>query len=118
MTSDRRAYQRFLLNSAIEITGVEESRLQFVERTHVENVGDSGCCFTIRSDVHRGDILGVEPLGPDGEKLAEDYPRLFLIIWVKRKGDRVTVGVRCLMGDELTDVCAHPNFSNSKIPPK
>jgi hypothetical protein len=77
MTSDRRAYQSFLLHSPIEITGVEASRLQFVERTHVENVGDSGCRFTIRSNVHRGDIPGVEPLGPDGEKLAEDYPRFF-----------------------------------------
>jgi hypothetical protein len=118
MTTDRRAYQRILLHSPIEITGVEASGLQFAERAQVENVSDTGCRFTMRSDVHRGGILGVEPVGPDGEKLAEDYPRLFLIIWVKRKGDRVTVGVGCLTKDELTDVCVHPNFSNSKIRPK
>jgi hypothetical protein len=32
MTVERRAYKRFLLHTQVEITGVDESGLQFAER--------------------------------------------------------------------------------------
>jgi hypothetical protein len=118
MTSERRAYQRFLLHSPIELSGVEASGRQFAERSYVEDVSELGCRFTLRSPVERGGILGVEPLGPEGEKLADDFPRLFVIIWVKPKGDRFTVGARCLLENELTDICLDARFSDLKIPSK
>jgi hypothetical protein len=103
MTVERRSYKRFLLHSPVEITGVDESGLQFAERSQLEDVGDRGCCFSIRGAVHQGSVLGVMPLGPEGENLPDEFPRLFVIIWVKRKGNRLTVGARCLQEDELFD---------------
>jgi hypothetical protein len=118
MTGERRANQRFLLHSPIQITGVESSGLQFAERAHVENVSDLGCRFTMRNVVQRGGIIGVEPLGPAGEKPADDFPRLFVIMSVKPKGDPFAVGARCLLEDELTDVRLETRFSVLNFPSK
>jgi len=116
MTVERRAYKRFLLHSPVEITGVDESGLQFAERARVEDVSDLGCRFSIRGAVHQGSVLGVMPMGPEGENLLDEFPRLFVIIWAKRKGDRLTVGARSLREDELSDggvrtMCSVLNFS-------
>jgi len=116
MSDERRADKRLMLHSRVEITGVDDAGLQFVERSCLEDAGDMGCRFSVRNAVHPGGILGIEPLGPDGENFQEEFPRLFVIIWVKRKGDRLTVGARCLREDELSDagfqtISSASNFS-------
>jgi hypothetical protein len=107
MTSERRADKRFLLHSRVEITGVDKSGLQFAERSQVEDVGDSGCRFTMRGAVHQGGVLGVEPLGTEGENLPDEFPRMFVTMWVKRKGNRLTVGARSLREDEISGGGVH-----------
>ena len=57
MIHERRAQSRFFLHSQVEITGVDESGLQFAERARVEDVSDLGCRFSIRGAVHEGSIL-------------------------------------------------------------
>jgi hypothetical protein len=118
MSVERRAYNRFLLHSQVEITGVDESGLQFAERARVENVSDLGCRFSIRGAVHQGSVLGVMPLGPEGENLLDEFPRLFIIIWAKRKGNRLTVGARSLREGELSDGGVHTMCSASNISEK
>jgi hypothetical protein len=118
MTDERRAGNRFLLHSWVEITGVDESGLQFAERSRLEDVGDSGCRFSMRGAVHQGSVLGVKPLGPEGENLMDEFPRLFVIIWVRSKGDRFAVGARSLREDELSDGGIHKICSASSIPGK
>lgn len=103
MTVERRSHKRLLLHSPVEITGVDESGLQFAERSLLEDVGDRGCRFSIQGAVRQGSVLGVMPLGPEGKNLPDEFPRLFVIIWVKRNGNRLTVGARCLQEDELLD---------------
>jgi hypothetical protein len=118
MINDRRAYNRLFLHSQVEIAGVDESGLQFAERARVEDVSDLGCRFSIRGAVHEGSILGVEALGPEAENLSDEFPRLFVVIWVKRKGNRLMVGARSLREDELSDAGIHANCSASKHPSK
>jgi hypothetical protein len=118
MINERRAYRRFFLNSQVEIIGVDKSGLQFAERARVEDVSDLGCRFTIRGAVHEGSILGVEALGPEAENLSDEFPRLFVVIWVKRKGNRLMVGARSLREDELSDAGIHANCSASEHPSK
>ena len=113
MREERRADKRFLLHSWVEITGIDESGLQFMERCRLEDIGDAGCRFSLRAAVHRGSVLGVKPLGPEGENLVDEFPRLFVIIWVKRKGSGTTVGARSLREDELSDGGAHTICSAS-----
>lgn len=115
MIDERRADKRFLLHVPVEITGVDESGLQFSERSRLEDAGDIGCRFTLRNTVEQGGILGVEPLGPDGEKIEDEYSRPFLIIWMEPNGERFMVGVRSLLEDELTDSAGHLKNFNSKI---
>jgi hypothetical protein len=100
----------------VEITGVDELGLQFAERGRLEDVSDLGCRFFIRGAVHQGIILGVMPMGPEGENLLDEFPRLFAITWTKRNGDRLTVGARSLREDEFSDdgvhtMCSASNFS-------
>lgn len=118
MINDRRAYKRLFLHSQVEITGVDESGLQFAEQARVEDVSELGCRFSIRGAVHEGSILGVEPLGSEGEKLSDEFPRLFVVVWVKRKGDRLAVGARSLRQEERSDAGFHSNFSASKLSAK
>ena len=101
MTSERRTDQRSLLHSPVEITGIDDSGRAFAERSRVQNVGDSGCCFSIRSTVRPGSLVGIEPLGQDGARLPNEHPRPFVIIWVSRKGNCSTVGARSIGRDEL-----------------
>jgi hypothetical protein len=118
MTNEHRADKRFLLHSPVEITGVDDSGLQFAERSRLEDVGDLGCRFSMRTVVHEGDILGVEPLGPNGENFQDEYSPLFVVVWVKRGGDRLMAGARCLGEDELTDVGFLMNCCTAKVSAK
>jgi hypothetical protein len=102
MSGERRAGTRFLLHSWVEISGVDESGLQYVERTHREDLGDKGCRFAMRGAVHQGSVVGIKPLGAEGERLADEFPRMFLVIWAKRKGDRLMVGARSLREEEIS----------------
>lgn len=116
MTTERRADKRFLLHSWVEINAIDSSGLQFAERARLEDIGDSGCRFSLRGTVHPGGVLGIKPLGPDGENLLDEFTRLFVIIWVKRKGNRLTVGARSLREDELSDGGVHAVCSASNAP--
>jgi len=118
MTNERRADKRFLLHLPVEITGVDESGIQFVEQSRIEDAGGMGCRFSLRTAVQQGAILSVEPLGHEGEHLGDEYPRLFVIIWVEAKADRVSVGARCLQEGEFADSCSSTDVSSSKSPEK
>lgn len=99
---ERRSDKRLILHSPVEIVGVDDSGFQFVEQTRLEDFSDLGCRFSMRNVVRRGAVLRLELLGPNGETLPEEYPRLFVALWVRRKGDRQIVGARCLLEDDLT----------------
>lgn len=116
MINERRAYKRLFLHSQVEITGVDQSGLQFAEHAAVEDVSDLGCRFSIRGAVKGGSILGVKPLGPEGENLSDEFPRLFVVIWVKHKGTRWAVGARSLREEELSDAGFSVNSSASNDP--
>jgi hypothetical protein len=115
MTNDRRTDKRFFLHSQVEITGADGLGFQFAERSHLEDVGDLGCRFSMRNVVHQGSILGVEPLGPEGQNFPDEYSRLFVVVWVKCRADRLMVGTRCLLEDELSDSGCHTDCSPSKV---
>jgi hypothetical protein len=118
MKEERRLGKRFLLHSWVQITGIDESGSQFSERTRLEDVGDSGCRFTLQRVVRGGGFLGIIPLGQEGQTLRNEFSRLFVIIWVKHKGDRLTVGARSLREDELSDGGLQAGSSTAKISAK
>jgi hypothetical protein len=118
MTGERRADQRFLLHSPVEITGIDDAGLQFAERSRLEDFSDLGCRFSMRNAVHQDSILGVEPLGPDGQNFQEEFSRVFIVIWVSRKNDRLMVGARSLREDELSDTDFHTTCSASNFSEK
>ena len=84
------------------------------ERARIEDASDMGCCFSLRNAVEQGAILGIEPLGPDGENLEDEYPRLFVIIWMRRKGQSPDGGRKVPPGRRIYDSGVPPNCSHSK----
>lgn len=115
MTDDRRADPRLLMHTQVEVAGVDRGGFQFAERTTLADVGDSGCRFSLHNTVPQGAILGVQPLGQEGQKFPEEYSRLFAVIWVKRRGDRWMVGTRCLLPEELSNSDSTPGDLVAKI---
>jgi len=103
MTEDRRSDKRLVLHSPVAITGIDEAGRQFTEPSRLENVSDKGCRFSIGRKIQPGAILGVEPLGPNGEKYPDEYPRLFVVVWVEFRGGRFSTGARCLVEGELSE---------------
>jgi hypothetical protein len=115
MTDDRRADPRLLMHTQVEISGIDKAGRQFAERSSLEDVGDAGCRFWLRNSVQAGTAVGVQPLGPGGEKFQGECSRLFLVIWVKWRGDRWMVGTRCLSEEELSGVGLPASDSSPKI---
>jgi hypothetical protein len=104
------------LHSPIEVAGIDSAGRQFNERVALEDVSDAGCHFSLGHAVQPGAIVALKPLEQHGKSQTDEHWRLFLVIWVKRKGEHCTVGVRSLLESELVDaysLVAHPA---SKIP--
>ncbi len=115
MTMERRKDKRVSANSQVEINGIDAAGVQFTERARLADVGGEGCCILARNSVQKGGIIGVEPLGPEGENLSGEFPRLFIIVRVKREGDFFEIGARCLLEDELCDSKMQMQSSSSKV---
>ena len=103
-----------MVHAQVEITGVDSSGLQFSERARLLDVGGMGCRLLARNALQQGGILGIEPLGPCGENLSDEFPRLFVIVRVLRKGEMWEAGARCLMEDELTDGSFHASCAETE----
>ena len=89
--------------------------LRFVERSHLGDIGDLGCRFSLRPAVHPGSVIAVMSLGQNGEILIDEFPPLLVDIWIKRKRKRMTVGARSLRADELSDGDPQTRFSTGKL---
>jgi hypothetical protein len=103
MSDDRRTEKRVVVQTKVQVTGIDDSGLQFTERARLVDVDSLGCRFLVQNAIQQGGVVGIEPLGPVGEKLSDEFPRLFTIVWVKRKGDLLEVGARCLLEKDLSD---------------
>jgi hypothetical protein len=105
MIRERRADERLKLHSPIEAAGVDASGEQFHERARLENVSGAGCHFSLRHVIELGSVVAIRPLGPRSESDPGEDWRLFVVIWVGRKGKRSAAGVRGIFETELRDTC-------------
>jgi hypothetical protein len=116
MTDQRRADERLALHSPIEVAGIDSAGRQFNERVPIEDVSDAGCRFSLGHESQPGGIVALKPLGQHDRSQTDEYWRLFLVIWVKRKGKRYTAGVRSLLEFELVATDSLAAHTASKIP--
>jgi hypothetical protein len=100
---ERRSEARLILHAPVEVSGIADSGEQFAERSNLEDVSALGCRFSVKNAVQSRVVLGIEPLGESGEKLTDEFPHLFVVLWVKPNGERLTVGARSFTEKELTD---------------
>jgi hypothetical protein len=47
-------------------------------------------------------VIAVEPLGQHGENLADEFPRLFVVVRTNSRDDLLEIGVRSLLENELS----------------
>jgi hypothetical protein len=100
---ERREAKRILVHVPVEVTELDGEGQPITERTFIEDVSDFGCRFSTRGPVKQGDTVAVKIIGPYGNDLPDEQPRLYEIMWVAPKGHGSTVGVRVLQGDKLAN---------------
>ena len=110
----RRAERRILVHVPIEVTKVDGEGHPFMERTFIEDVSDFGCRFSIRGPVLQGDKVTVKLLGPDGNSVRGEEPRLYEIMWVAQNDRTFTVGARLRQGEKLANVQSLPENGEQK----
>jgi hypothetical protein len=102
MRNERRLDQRIFARWPVEISGVDDAGMQFVERTQSLDVSNLGCRFLLHNSVLPGQVIAVEPLGQNGENLADEFPRLFVVVRANSRDNLLEIGVRSLLESELT----------------
>jgi hypothetical protein len=113
MTTERRLDQRIFARWPVEISAVDEAGRQFVERAYSLDVSSLGCRFLIHNSVQAGGVIAVEALGPNGEDLADEFPRLFVVVRMQMRGELREIGVRSLLEDDLSG--AAPDVECAKL---
>lgn len=104
----RRAERRILVHVPVEVTEIDGEGRVFTERTFIEDVSDFGCRFSTRGVVQQGNTVTVKLLGPDGNSLPGEEPRLYEIMWTARKERGTTVGARLVQGEKLDKIKSPP----------
>jgi hypothetical protein len=110
----RRAEPRVLVHVPVEVTKVDGEGHPFMERTFIEDVSDFGFRFSIRGPVLQGDKVTVKLLGPDGNSVRGEEPRLYEIMWVARNDRTFTVGARLRQGEKLANGQSLPENGGQK----
>lgn len=100
---ERREARRILVHVPVEVTEIDGGGQPITERTFIEDVSDFGCRFSTRGPVKQGDTVAVKMLGPSGNNLPDENPRLYEIMWVAPKEHGATVGARVLQGEKLAN---------------
>ncbi len=114
----RREERRILVHAPVEVTEIHGEGHHFTERTFIEDVSDFGCRFSARGPVQQGDTVAVKILGPRGNNLPGEEPRLYEIMWVARKERSSTVGARLLQGEKLANIKFPPENGGQNPDPK
>ena len=103
-SADRRTDSRLLVNAPVEIANLNCEDCPAVEHVFIEDVGDSGCRFSMRGPVREGDRIAIQLLDQDGKKLLEIPVKFFEVIWVQAGTESAAVGVQRIEGEKL-DAC-------------
>ena len=104
MTRERRVDERFRLHSPVEVAAVDACGEQFQEETRVEDISDAGCRFSLQHEVRPGAFVALRPLGEDGRRSAGEPWRLFVVMWMRQRGNGSDVGARGVRNRELMDL--------------
>jgi hypothetical protein len=98
----RKEERRIVMHVPVEVTKKDSEGHEIRERTYIEDVSDFGCRFTARGPVQKGDIIALKIIGPHGNNLPDEKPRLYEIMWVAPKDRGTTVGARLVQGEKLS----------------
>jgi len=111
---EQRAERRILVHVPVEVTEIDGEGHNIKERTFIEDVSDFGCRFSTRGIVRQGQTIALKILGPHGNNLLDEAPRLYEVIWVAPKERGFTVGARMLQREKLANVKFPPDDGGAK----
>lgn len=113
-----RSDTRIVVKVPVEIIAVNEEGSRITERTHVQDVSDFGCCFSMQGMLKKGDTVAVQLLAQDGQSLSDDPAKLFEVMWVERRTSSSLVGARILSGEKLDRAKSLQNPGGPKLAAK
>jgi hypothetical protein len=105
---DRRKAKRLFLNYPVEISGVDQEGLPFVERTKTEDISETGCGLVTAIPFKSGDLVDIRLTSPPGTRLPEENALKFEIRWVKPTGTGWSIGARKIQDGEIWKVSFPP----------
>lgn len=114
----RKEERRIVMHVPDEVTKKDSEGHQITERTYIEDVSDFGCRFTARGPVQKGDTIALKIIGPHGNNLPDEEPRLYEIMWVAQKEHGTTVGARLVQGEKLSNAEFAAENGEQKHDPK
>jgi hypothetical protein len=101
---DRRAGKRVNLKFPIEVSGFNRLGLLFAESTQTDDISESGCRFSLKESVNRGDVIAVKLLNRKGEHRLAARAELFQIVWRAQERGVWTIGALKLRTDKFWEV--------------
>jgi PilZ domain len=99
--SDRRRERRINLGFPIELFGFDSANHYFTERSVTINVSKSGCQFRLNTRVNEKTVVAIRVTLPERAKTVPQRPALFLISWVRRAGEKWSVGAASLQTESI-----------------
>ena len=96
--------RRILVHIPVEVAEIDGDGHHITERTYIEDVSDFGCRFSAHGPVQQGDTIALKIIGPQGDNLPDEEPRLYEIMWIARKAYGSTVGARLRQGEKPANI--------------
>lgn len=111
VTRDRRKGKRVNLRFPIEVSGFNPQGVLFAENTETTDISESGCRFTLKEFVVRGDVIAIKLRNRQGEDRDSAHAELFQVIWRAQDGELWLVGALKLRNDKFWEVSFPPKAS-------
>jgi PilZ domain len=112
---EHRAEPRIVVNVPVEIVTIYHKGCPIKERTHIEDVSGSGCRFTMKGAVRKGDTVAIHLLAQDGNKLLDQPAKVFEIMWIVRAASGVVAGARIIEGGKFDAVNLPDQSGNPEL---
>ena len=111
---DRRQHKRVMLAFPVEVSGFDVERRMFCERTTTQDISLSGCRFTLKTPIARGDVVAIRLMGRGQKDAPPGRSLLFSVIWVARENDGWMAGALMLQQEKFW----HVEFPDRNNPPE
>jgi hypothetical protein len=102
--ADRRMSKRLFLCFSIEISGVNENGMPFLEHTKTDNISDTGCRLALAVRLRPGDVVNIMLIVPAEANVPPESKHPFEVMWSFPIKEGWRVGARKMIAGKIWKV--------------